>query len=381
MIYLPAEFPHESALCYLNHAAVSPWPKRTAEAVQQFAFENMTCGAEKYPDWMQVEQELRERLRWLINAESAEDIALVKNTSEGLSFVAAGLDWHEGEQVIGIADDFPSNRIVWESLAAQGVEFVQVDTNATEDPEAALIQRINPKTRLMAVSSVHFATGVRLDLDRLSAACRAHGVLLCVDAIQSLGAFRFDLQETPADFVIADGHKWMLGPEGLGVFYVKPALRETLKLTQFGWAMRQQPGDYSPSGWEPAHSARRFEAGSPNMLGAHGLHASLGLLQQVGFDLIEEKIRRNISMLRDALQTVEGVQLRTPETPSRHAGILALQIEGLDPQLLWKELIQKRVVCASRGGFLRLSPHFYTRTQVLERAVQTLQRVIIDARH
>jgi len=380
MLYLPAEFPQDNELCYLNHAAVSPWPKCAAEAVQRFAFENMTCGAEKYPQWMQISQELRERLRWLLNATSVDDIALVKNTSEGLSFVAQGLPWKHGDQVIGIADDFPSNRVVWESLESQGVEFVQVDTNATDDPEAALIDQISEKTRLLAISTVHFATGVRLDLQRLSDACQSSGVLLCLDAIQSLGAIRLDVQATPADFVIADGHKWMLGPEGLAVFYVNPNIREKLKLTQFGWAMRQDPGDYSPGPWEPAHSAKRFEAGSPNMLGIHALHASLGLQQQIGSEEIEQMLRTNIDLLRTSLNSVEDLKLRTPSDSSRSAGILSMRVGGIESDVLWKRLMEKRVICASRGGFLRLSPHFYTRKQVLDRASEIIQQVIQDIR-
>jgi len=380
MLYLPAEFPQDNELCYLNHAAVSPWPKCAAEAVQRFAFENMTCGAEKYPQWMQISQELRERLRWLLNATSVDDIALVKNTSEGLSFVAQGLPWKHGDQVIGIADDFPSNRVVWESLESQGVEFVQVDTNATDDPEAALIDQISEKTRLLAISTVHFATGVRLDLQRLSDACQSSGVLLCLDAIQSLGAIRLDVQATPADFVIADGHKWMLGPEGLAVFYVNPNIREKLKLTQFGWAMRQDPGDYSPGPWEPAHSAKRFEAGSPNMLGIHALHASLGLQQQIGSEEIEQMLRKNIDLLRTSLNSVEDLKLRTPSDSSRSAGILSMRVGGIESDVLWKRLMEKRVICASRGGFLRLSPHFYTRKQVLDRASEIIQQVIQDIR-
>ena len=380
MLYLPAEFPQDNELCYLNHAAVSPWPKCAAEAVQRFAFENMTCGAEKYPQWMQISQELRERLRWLLNATSVDDIALVKNTSEGLSFVAQGLPWKHGDQVIGIADDFPSNRVVWESLESQGVEFVQVDTNATDDPEAALIDQISEKTRLLAISTVHFATGVRLDLQRLSDACQSSGVLLCLDAIQSLGAIRLDVQATPADFVIADGHKWMLGPEGLAVFYVNPNIREKLKLTQFGWAMRQDPGDYSPGPWEPAHSAKRFEAGSPNMLGIHALHASLGLQQQIGSEEIEQMLRKNIDLLGTSLNSVEDLKLRTPSDSSRSAGILSMRVGGIESDVLWKRLMEKRVICASRGGFLRLSPHFYTRKQVLDRASEIIQQVIQDIR-
>jgi selenocysteine lyase/cysteine desulfurase len=357
---------------------VSPWPRRAAEAVQQFAFANMSVGAEHYPDWLHTDRDLRERLRWLINAPSPDDIALVKNTSEGLSFVAAGLDWNAGDEIVGIAGDFPSNRIVWESLAERGVRFVSVDTNAAADPEGALIEQLNARTRLLAVSSVHYATGLRLDMQRLSQACRERGVLLCVDAIQSLGAVPFDLAETPADFVVADGHKWMLGPEGLGLFYVNPALRDALRLTQFGWAMCANPGDFSQKTWQPAASARRFECGSPNMLGIHALHASMGVLQEVGMQEVEAMLQRNVQTLCDAVGTIERVRIVTPQEAQRRAGIFSFSVEGVDSDALWRKLMDARVVCASRGGYLRFSPHFYTRQEVLERAVGILQDLIND---
>ena len=378
MLYLPAEFPQDPGLCYLNHAAVAPWPKRAAEAAQRFAFENMTLGATHYPEWMTVEQHLRERLAWLINADSADDIALVKNTSEGLSFVAAGLDWQPGDRIVGIADDFPSNRVVWESLHDRGVHFDTVDTNASDDPEQALIAAITADTRLMAISSVHFATGVRLDLPRIANVCRERNVLLCIDAIQSLGALRFDLQQVPADFVVADGHKWMLGPEGLGLFYVRPALREQVRLTQFGWAMRQHPGDYGTSPWSPANNARRFECGSPNMLGIQVLAESLGLLQEVGWQTIETRLRSITDRLFERLSALPGCQLRTPADWSRRAGIVSFAFDGKDSEQLYRQLMNANVICASRGGFIRFSPHFYTRDEVVDNAVQLLARLIGD---
>lgn len=380
MLYLPAEFPLDTEIHYLNHAAVAPWPRRTAEAVQRFAFENMSRGAADYPRWMEVERRLRERLAWLIDAPSPDDIALVKNTSEGLSFVAAGIDWQAGDRIVGIADDFPSNRVVWESLADRGVVFDAVDINAAADPEQALldnmIDAIGTDTRLMAVSSVHFATGLRLDLGRLSIECRERGVLLCVDAIQSLGAARFRLEEVPADFVVADGHKWLLGPEGLGLFYVNPAIRDQLKLVEFGWAMRQDPADYGPGSWQPASSARRFECGSPNMIGIHALDASLSLLQELGFDAIEALLQKNIDHLRNLLQAIPGIEIVTPEAISRRAGILSFRVEGNDSQAVYRQLMDRGVICASRGGYIRFSPHFHTRPETLEAAVEQLACVV-----
>ena len=152
------EFPLQPDISYLNHAAVSPWPSRTAAAIAGFARENEQLGASHYPRWMEVEQRLRQRLADLIGADSATDIALLKNTSEALSVVAHGIQWQAGENIVGIHRDFPSNRIVWESLSDQQVGFKPVDILTAEQPEQALMAACDRHTRLLAVSSVHYAT-------------------------------------------------------------------------------------------------------------------------------------------------------------------------------------------------------------------------------
>ena len=161
-----AEFPQLNQLCYLNHAAVAPWPKRAAEAVSAFARENLVQGARDYPRWSQAEKHLRRQLQSLLNAASVDDIALVKNTSEALSFVAMGLDWQAGDEIVISDQEFPSNRIVWEALAPQGVRLNQVSLDSP-DPEAALISALGPDTRLLSISSVQYGSGLRLDLERL----------------------------------------------------------------------------------------------------------------------------------------------------------------------------------------------------------------------
>ena len=211
------EFDLSPDLCYLNHAAVAPWPRRAVAAVTRFAEANGRRGSSDYAAWLATEQRLRERLADLIQAPCTDDIALVKNTSEGLSILSQGLDWRPGDNVVGIAQEFPSNRLPWEALQDQGVAYRALDLDTTDDPEAALAGLCDARTRLVAVSSVQYARGLRLDLERLSASCRRLGILLFVDAIQSLGAMPFDLNRIPADAVVADGHKWMLGPEGIAL--------------------------------------------------------------------------------------------------------------------------------------------------------------------
>lgn len=363
------EFPLSPDILYLNHAAVAPWPQRTVDAVTRFARENGTRGAAGYANWMKTETRLRERLAKLINAPSPADIALAKNTSEALSIIAHGLDWEPGDNIVGIAQEFPSNRIVWESLAGRGVEYRQLDLYGSGAPEDDLITLCDDATQLMAVSSVQYARGLRLDLERLGDLCRSRGVLLCVDGIQGLGVVPFDLTLDKADFLVADGHKWMLGPEGVALLYVNPQVRPRLRLYQYGWHMVEHPGDYDRQDWTPARDATRFECGSPNMLGVHALDASLSLLLETGLDAVRDAVAQRIERLIELIDP-RGFELLSPREPERRAGILTFRVPGADAQALYRELMSRGVICAQRGGGIRFSPHFYTSESVLKRAVE-----------
>jgi len=364
------EFPHEADLIYLNHAGVAPWPRRTAAAIAAFAEENVHSGALHYPAWNRVERRLRERLARLINADR-DDVALVKNTSEGLSFVAYGLDWQPGDAVIINRQEFPSNRIVWESLAERfGVEVRDVDLAAAPDPEQALIDVMDRRVKLLAISSVQYGSGLRMDLVRLGEACRRHGVLFCVDAIQSVGALRMDVAAIGADFVIADGHKWMLGPEGIGLFYSRPQARDRLRLTEYGWHTVEDVGNYDRLDWRVASSARRFECGSPNMLGIFGLEASLSLLEEVGLDEVEARVLANARYLIERIQDEPRLELLSAAASGRHAGIVTFRVRGEDPLVTHRRLSEAKVVCARRGGGVRFSPHFYNSREQLAAALE-----------
>ncbi len=189
---IESEFPQQKDIYYLNHAAVSPWPKRTVDAVTAFAEENVSLGAKNYAEWCKKETTLREQLRLFINAPSINDIALLKNTSEALSVVASGLQWRSGENIVGTDQEFPSNRIAWQAQEKYGVEYRPVNITGVEDPESAIISSCDEKTRLLSVSSVQYGTGLRLDLEKIGQFCQDADILFCVDAIQSIGALNFE---------------------------------------------------------------------------------------------------------------------------------------------------------------------------------------------
>ena len=370
----PTLFDLAADLLHFNHAAVAPWPKRTTEAVCRFAHENAHHGSLNYPSWQAVEQRLKERLARLIGAADASEIALTKSTSEGLSLIAYGLDWHPGDNIVGIAQEFPSNRLVWQSLATRGVEWRALDLEHTDDPEAALLALCDASTRLMAVSWVQYARGLRLDLARLAAGCQQRGVLLIVDAIQGLGAVPFDLATCPADAVVADGHKWLCGPEGLALFYCRPALRDQLTLLQYGWHMVEELGDFDRTTWQPAASARRFECGSPNMLGIHALDASLALIEEIGMSAIAQALQARVDYLLSGLDGA-GFEVLSPRDPARRAGIVTFRVPEVAAETLYPALIKSNLLCALRGGGIRFSPHFYTSCEKIDQAIAMVKQV------
>lgn len=371
---LSEEFPRRKDSIYLNHAGVAPWPKRTGQAVKRFADENVALGPTRYDQWLVVEQRLRRRLRELINAPGDDDIALLKNTSEGLSTVAYGLPWQADDNIVTSDQEFPSNRIVWESLGDSGVELRQARLSDGATPEDALFDRVDAHTRLLTISSVQYATGLRMDLERIGAFCRERGILFCVDAIQSAGALRLDVQAAHIDFAVADGHKWMLGPEGVALFYVREAVRDSLRLNQYGWHMVEAYGDYDRSDWEPARSARRFECGSPNLLGIHGLEASLSLLHEAGMDTVEREVLKRSDYLTENIMNNNQLTLLSPTDGPRRSGIVTFRRSDAESGRLYESLRAQGIYCARRGGGIRFSPHFYTPLDDLQRALEMAAR-------
>jgi len=366
---MESEFELQQDLIHLNHAAVAPWPRCVREAVENFARENATQGSLHYPDWVKKEAHLRQLLAQLIHAPQADDIALLKNTSEALSVVAHGLTWQAGDNIVISDQEFPSNRIVWESLEDRGVEVRQVDLCSHDSPEQALIQACNPRTRLLAISSVQYASGLRVDLATLGQFCRNQTILFCVDAIQSIGALEFDVNAINADFVMADGHKWMLGPEGLALFYSHKHARDQLSLHQFGWHMVEHYEDFDRKDWQVAVTARRFECGSPNMLGIHALHASVKLLLASDMTKVEQRVLANSKALFALIERSANLECLTDMTPERYAGIVVFRHKQYPSEHVYRYLMQHRVLCALRGGGIRFSPHFYTPANLLEQAI------------
>jgi cysteine desulfurase/selenocysteine lyase len=365
-------------IIHLNHAAVAPWPLVTRDAVIAFANENASLGSKHYEQWMKTEQQLKQRLMQLVNASSTDEIAILKNTSEGLSLIAQGLRFQSGDNIVIPAEEFPSNRVAWQALAAQGVDIRMIAVQEVAEPEQALIDAIDTRTRLLSCSSVQYARGLRMDLVVIGKACRQNDTLFCVDAIQSLGAIAFDAQACCADFVVADGHKWMCAPEGTALFYCRRELQDKLQLRQYGWHMLQDAFNFSHQTGDikVADNAQRFECGSPNMLGITALNASLGLLLEIGIETIQSQVTENAHYLLSQLQTISGITILTPTNAGRYAGIVTFQKQGVDNVKLYQHLQDNNVICAYRGDGVRFSPHFYTDKKAMDSALEIVSDFI-----
>lgn len=368
-------FPQDDDILYLNHAAISPWPKSTSDIINDFTEQNCRRGSKNYLQWLDTENQLRERLRQLINADSIDDIALLKNTSEGLSVIAYGLEWNDGDNVIIPKDEFPSNRIVWESLSQMGVETRQVDILSSLDPEQTLMDAVDSRTRLVSVSAVQYHTGFKLDLEKIGLLCRQHNVLYVIDAIQHLGALVFDNKKIQADFIVADGHKWMMGPEGLALFYSSQASRQQLNLKQYGWRMIEDPHNLTQQQWTVTKSAQRFECGSPNMLGIFALNASVKLLLDIGIEQIQHAILTNSKRIREYINQAPDYELISQADNNRCSGITTFRHLHQSNQQLFNKLCDLGVQCAIRGNGIRFSPHYYHQTWEFKRLFNILNTV------
>jgi selenocysteine lyase/cysteine desulfurase len=344
---------------WLNHAAISAWPEPVIGAAQKFVSDNQHHGALHYEDWMANEEALRGQLAKFLDADSADDISLLRNTSEALNIIATGLSWSPGDEVIFPANEFPSNLLPWAALEAQGVVVKAVTLSKTQ-PEQDIIAQITPKTRLVSVSAVQFDTGVRLDLDAIGQAAHHAGALFCVDAIQMLGALPLSVRHLPVDFVVSGSHKWLMAPEGMGFMWSRRGVRERMKVALPGWRMYDDPFNFNRTDWTPPPTGRRFETGTVNMFGVHGLAAAIDLLIKLGPERTASALLDRTDHIVNALSQSPNIDLLTPVERERRAGIVCFRVHGTDAECMVNQLAEQDIFVAKRGHNIRVSPHFYT---------------------
>lgn len=365
------QMPIAAKWAYFDHAAVAPLSQPARAAIEQYARQVTEEGDTLWPQWARGVEQLRTTTAQLIGCQTQE-IALVHNTTAGINLVAEGFPWQPGDNVVTLADEFPSNQYPWLHLADRGVEIRRLETDRGRLDLDQLRQACDDRTRLVALSWVGYATGYRHDLDAIAALIHEQGALLFVDAIQGLGVFPLDVSQTPIDFLAADGHKWLLGPEGAGVFYLRHEHLDLLRPTGVGWNSVVNAHDFSHIELKFKPSAERYEGGSQNMVGMLGLAASVELLAQLGPENIARRLLEITDMACDKLAAI-GCQVISHRAGEHRSGIVSLEVPGVDPQALRQHCLQQQVVLSCRGGRLRISPHAYTNEEDLDRLVSAIQ--------
>jgi cysteine desulfurase / selenocysteine lyase len=360
------DFPVTANLIYLNHAAVAPLPAPVAQAMIDFSAQARDYGSLHYGRWLQTYENCRLHAARLIGAHR-DEIAIVKNTSEGISIVANGLGWRTGDRVVAFREEFPSNYYPWLRLAEKGVEVIWLNV---EDP-LEKIEAACRGARLLAISFVNYLTGFRADLAAIGEVCHRHGTFFFVDAIQGLGAYPLDVERCHIDALAADGHKWLLGPEGCGILYVRRDRLDQIEPVEFGWTNSVSFSDYASRDMTPRPDAARYECGTLTSVAIYGLEAALRYVLAIGIDHIEPAVETLAGQLA-ARALAKGYRLATDRRAGTTSGIVSFQKDGVDSRLIVSRLKEAGILAAPRQGWVRASPHYYLAGEEMDRAIAQL---------
>ena len=361
---LRQEFPVKTNRIFFDHAKVSPLPRRVRDAVDAFTLDACEHGTKNYNKWMHDVERVRGKFARLINGDINE-VAFVKNTSEGISIVANGLDWNPGDNVVIPDIEFPANVYPWWNLKRLEVETRMVKSKNGRVLFDDLIKQTDKRTRIVSVSSVECNSGFRNDLNKIGSFCRENNILFCVDAIQSLGVLEMDVKRDNIDFLSADGHKWMLSVEGLGGFYISKNALEKIYPVTVGWDSVVNALDFMNYDFTFRPDAKRFEEGSFNTMSIYALGAALDLLHKTGINLIQSRVLAQGEYLMEGLHK-RGIKILNSKIQKERSGIISYELEH-DPKQFTTYMLGNNVSLTVRDGLVRLSPHYYNSQDEVDR--------------
>ena len=367
-----SEFPVVRNKIFLAHAGDCPLPHRVAQAVADYAHD-AAAGDQESIIFPRILEDGRKLASQLLNCQD-EEVAFVGPTSLALSFFASGLKFRKGDNILIYHDDYPSNVYPWMALSAQGVEVRLLNTRGLGVIRPIdVIGQVDERTKLVALASCHFVSGYRLDYASIGKTLRDRGILFCLDGIQTLGAFPTTMEHV--DMLAADAHKWLLGPCGAGIMYVRKELQPYLNPPVYGWHNVRCPNFVAAEEIAYRSGAKKFEAGTHNLLGLVGLNAAMQMLLEVGVDNIARELLRKRAWLIPALQA-KGYSVLNAAAPMENAtGIVTFFKPGADLPALHQKLLDANIVTSlrvDRAGqrYIRLSPHFYNTDAELQRVVE-----------
>ena len=360
-------FPVTKQYAYFNSAAVAPLSTHARNAMRRLLRDQCDSGAVHYAEWFETYDRCREAAARLLNA-SPDEIALVANTSAGISTVAAGLHAQPGDNVVIPDAEFPANVYPW--MALRGVEVRRVAKRGGRLVAYDVARHVDARTRAVSVSFVDWLTGHRANLEEIGAVARDRGALFVVDAIQGLGALPLDVEACGIDALAADGHKWICGPEGAGILYVRREARERIAPTRPSWLSVRYPTRFLDYDLAPAPNALRYQDGTPNTCGIHGLLAALDLILDVGVKSIAKRVLALARQVREGARA-RGVELVCEVEDDEASGITSFRLE--DATVYATALEQRGVIVSAREGSLRVATHHFNNEADVERLLEAFQ--------
>ncbi len=366
-------FPYlNNGIVYFNHASTGPISKVVRERIENFLKERSEEKIDDYHEFKDVADETKIMIAETINCLS-DRIAFLDNTTNGMIWIASGIEWKPGDRIILNDVEFPANVLPFLQLKEKGVvvDFIK-STNGIVTAEE-IIDAIQPRTKLISISFVQFLSGYRVDLEKIGKACKEKRIIFSVDAIQGLGAVRLDVEKYNIDFLANGTQKWLLGLQGLAFIYVRKELQNMMKSAPIGWLSVKDAWNLLEFDLTTKETAERFQPGTLNNLGIYGFNASMKLFQEFGFDEIEKQVLSNSKYFIYELANI-GYKSALHSLPEKHlSGIVSFKTEN--GQKILDHLIQKKIVCSLREGYIRFAPHFYNTKQEIDFVIDSLKNI------
>jgi cysteine desulfurase / selenocysteine lyase len=365
-------FPALERTAYLNSAAVSPLPVTSVEAVVSQLKDVSLNGSENYPEWVATKDRARALIAEMLGVRS-DEIAFMRNTSDSIASIAAGIDWAEGDNIVSFANEFPANYYPWRRVRDRyGVELRLCPERNGRIDQDEFISLIDANTKVIAISSVQFSSGFKADLERIGEAAHAANALFVVDIIQGFGATGYDLPSLNVDIAAGASHKWLCAPEGCGILYVSQKVRDLIDPVTVGWISVETPWDFDDREQEFRHSALAWESGTGPSALFYGLEESLKLPKQVGLTAIERHLDELTEYLCEKLAE-KNYDIVSSRLPEERSAIVSMTHRGGIPALdIYHHLRDRNVIVSARGDRVRISPHFYNTAEDIDRLIASL---------
>ncbi|QYO66136.1 aminotransferase class V-fold PLP-dependent enzyme [Leptolyngbya sp. 7M] len=366
------EFAALDQYTYLNSAAVSPIPKRSKDAVVSQLNDVGRYGSEQYPAWVEMKNRARALLAGMMNVRP-EQVAFMRNTSDGIASVACGLDWSATDNIVSFEREFPSNYYAWKMVRDRfGAEIRFCPERDGRIDLEELVSLIDENTKIVALSSVQFDSGFRADLEFVGTAAREVGALFVVDIIQGLGQFGYDLPSQLVDVAAGASHKWLCAPEGCGFVYISDRARELIRPAFVGWISVENPWDFTDREQRFRPNALAWESGTGTSSLFYGLEQSLMLLNNVGLPKIEAHLSKLSEHLCEGLGNL-NYEIISSRREGEASAIVCIKHRGNIPSSeIFEKLKAKKIIVSSRGDRLRISPHFYNTITDIDRLLEGL---------